>query len=510
VNAVTTERSIQSWLWPTFWITLALKLALAVFIPFSGDEAYFLIWGLNPDFGFYDHPPMVGWLLWLMSQLSLAEWVLRLPVVVFSSFIGYGLYRLLRDWDAEKAAWAAVLFWLSPINLLGVLITTDASLLLFSFLAVWFLIRAQESGATRWFVWAGVMFGFACLSKYFAALLGIAILTYWAFTPQARQQSRGYVLFCLAALPAIALNLYWNYGHCWANIMFNLINRHANAALAWHKPLLYGAMLLYLMTPLAVWQLLQQRARAAALLQDARFRFLAWVFVLPLLIFTLLSAAKTIGLHWVLSFFPFFFALLVWWLDVERLHRLRRFFVGYAALHAVVFAVVLALPFSAWQHTKLARGVLVMQQPQALLEELAPYRSRYVLATEGYSFAALLSYHDRQNVMVFGPGTSHARHDDIITDFRQLQGKNILVLLKKPPVFAQYGPYFHSIEFAEIKVQGVPFYLVLGSGFDYEAYREGVLRVVKEQYYAIPNFLPQGGCFFCERYFPQQRCQRKP
>ena len=84
-----------------------------------------------------------------------------------------------------------------------------------------------------------------------------------------------------------------------------------------------------------------------------------------------------------------------------------------------------------------------------------------------------------------------------------------MILLKNPPVFDQYGPYFRSIEFSEINLYFAKYYLVLGSGFNYTAYREGVLRRVKQQYYAIPNYLPMGGCYFCERYFPQESCRPK-
>ena len=48
----------------------------------TGDEAYFVLWGRHPDLGFYDHPPMVGWLLALILRWSDAEWALRLPVTL--------------------------------------------------------------------------------------------------------------------------------------------------------------------------------------------------------------------------------------------------------------------------------------------------------------------------------------------------------------------------------------------------------------------------------------------
>jgi hypothetical protein len=32
---------------------------------------------------------------------------------------------------------------------------------------------------------------------------------------------------------------------------------------------------------------------------------------------------------------------------------------------------------------------------------------------------------------------------------------------------------------------------------------------VRERYYAIPRYLPQGPCYFCERYFPGMVCRRQ-
>ena len=57
--------------------TLALKLILSVWFPVTGDEAYFTLWGKFPDYGFYDHPPMLGW--WLTAQLWFGDalWWLR-------------------------------------------------------------------------------------------------------------------------------------------------------------------------------------------------------------------------------------------------------------------------------------------------------------------------------------------------------------------------------------------------------------------------------------------------
>ena len=226
-------------------------------------------------------------------------------------------------------------------------------------------------------------------------------------------------------------------------------------------------------------------------------------------VFALLSFVKVIGLHWLLSFYPFVFAMLAYWLSRDQLGRLLRFMRYYAGAHLVLFAVILLMPMAAWQATPYARGAVLMFKTAEFLEQVEPYRDRFLLASEGYSMAAILSYAARTNVLVFGEASSHARHDDIVTDFRELNGKNILVLLKQTPVFDRYGPYFKSIEFSEVTLHGAKFYLVLGRGFDYPAYREQVLRRVKDKYYAVPAYFPMGNCYFCERYFPNEICRMK-
>ena len=53
---------------------------------------------------------------------------------------------------------------------------------------------------------------------------------------------------------------------------------------------------------------------------------------------------------------------------------------------------------------------------------------------------------------------------------------------------------------------GVPFYAVEGTGFNYEAYRRGVLGEIFKRFYNIPKALPMTGCPFCERYCGAVRC----
>ena len=63
-------------------VVFLIRLFMSAWLPMTGDEAYFIVWGKNLDYGYYDHTPMVGWLLSLFLTVSDAAWWLRLPSVL--------------------------------------------------------------------------------------------------------------------------------------------------------------------------------------------------------------------------------------------------------------------------------------------------------------------------------------------------------------------------------------------------------------------------------------------
>lgn len=485
-------------------VLLVLKLGLAAIAPMSGDEAYFLLWGRQPDWGFYDHPPMVGWLLWPMLRISGAEWVLRLPAVLSPILVSLAMVWVMRPMDEARAWLAGLLFLWQPLSALDVLVTTDTPLLLFSFLSLAFLWRGERTGRWRDYVLAGIFLGLALSSKYFAALLAAAYVVYGAAFSRRRSAM---LLVFVAAAPFVALHLWWNAGHCWANVMFNFFNRHGDAGFRPSRPLLYVASLFYWMTPWLAWEAWRHRQALVATARAFPGRLLAVAFTLPMLVFALLSLVKTIGLHWPMSFYPFFFMLVALALPAERAFAALRLTAGFTALHLLAIAVFAALPLAMFKGWSKYDGMVFMLRPAAVLAALEPY-SDHVWATDGYSSAALAAYAAKRPVVVFGEGSGHARHDDILTDFRKLDGRDFAILLKHEPEFARFAPYFQALRFMSFEVEGARYWLVLGHRFDFQRYREVVLRRVKEEYYAVPGWLPMTGCYFCERYFPGEACRR--
>jgi len=167
------------------------------------------------------------------------------------------------------------------------------------------------------------------------------------------------ILFASAA-PFVLLNVYWNYTHCWANIMFNVFNRNKKEEFSVAKVILYLACQAYLLTPAVVYyavkdlKVLKERfIEAKARLNDTGFALFAFVFCVPLILFALLSVKKVVGLHWALSFYPFMYLLAFFVFSEEQLVKIIKFTAFFTGIHLFVIGAVLSVPVNISNHTKI-------------------------------------------------------------------------------------------------------------------------------------------------------------
>ena len=498
--------SLPRWLLIAGLGSLLLRGWLSVALPITGDEAYFYWWGVYRDWGYYDHPPMVGWLIGAMrATLGDTLWAIRLPVLLLPAAIGGLLWWALAAVDRTRAAWAVLLFWLAPINWLNVLITTDTPLIFWSVASACCLLIAERrprlDGRT-WGLYAlsGLLLGAAFLSKYFSVVLGFAYFVHFALFR--RERFAAFAVLLLCALPGPAINIAWNIEHCWSNIMFNLINRNAGEVFTWKKPATYLAMMVYLVSPVAAWLSWQHRTELGAAFRVQRL--LGCLVVVPLLFFALLSTKKVIGLHWVMSFYPFGFAFIAFGLPA---HRLRACAIGLAVLtglHVLAVVGVAMTPLERWQSISLYKSIVRTVKTAEMLQQVdAP---GVVLMANAYTPASTYGYALRRYVPVFGVGKFHARQDDLLVDYSVYQGQTIRIIRTERPKLDEYRPYFESVVLLTYVQSGLTFYAVEGKGFSYEAYRAGPLTDVLNRYYRIPEWLPLTACPYCERVCGKARC----
>ena len=494
--------------------SLLLRVAVAASFPITGDEAFFYAWSVPLSWGSTDHPPMVAWwmaaLEWLLGKSTFA---IRLPATLLPLAVGAAMWWGLTanttgtagPQQRERAAWAVALYWLTPFSALNIMVTTDTPLVLWSALSIAALLRAEarpalDAKAYGLYAASGLLWSLGFLSKYFAVVLALAYVIYFVGFRRARWP--GLALLVLCALPGPLVNLAYNWAHCWTNIMFNVYNRNAGEAFSLRKPGLYVLTIAYLATPAVLWWAAKHWREGLATLR--KHRLLACVVLVPLGFFGLLSFLKLVGLHWVLSFYPFAFALLALALPQRALKPVAWGMLAFVLVHALAIAGLYSTNLGTWKNFSRYPNIVRSWRTAQMLQQVqAP---GVVLMANAWTPASIYAYTRGQYMPSFGVGDSHARQDDLIVDFAQYQGQTIRIIRTDVPLMSDYTPYFASTALLRFEQDGASFYAVEGKGFDYPAYKAGVLAEINRRYYRIPSWLPTGECAFCERLCGANRC----
>lgn len=340
-----------------FGLMAAATAWLCLVLPVFAQEAYYWTYAQHPALSYYDHPPMVAWLIWLGSAVfgdgamgvRFGSWICG----VGTTWSGWQLLRHFGVDERGQSLWSLCSIG-SPILLMPhVLTNPDAPLVCFWMLTVLAIWRARDGGL-GWWVLAGVSAGLALLSKYTAAFLAIGGLAMLVLDRPLRAQLRrpgpylGVLLAAITFLPVVI----WNVGNDFESFRFQTADRFARGHLSGRWPLelvssqfgLLHPVLAVLLVGSSGW-LLRRAWR-----DDARLRLLL-AFGLPLPLYMLTQSMWIqIKLNWLApAYVPLLLGVLVWWresgIEVRR-PRLLRWCIG--SLVAIVAAVPLAPLVRIW------------------------------------------------------------------------------------------------------------------------------------------------------------------
>ena len=205
-----------------------LRLGLAAVVPLFPDEAYYWVWSARPAGGYYDHPPVIAFLIglggWTGTPLGirfgpvLAGFVLTLATAAIARRIG-----------GDRAALrVAVIMSCVPVIATGLILASpDAPLLAAAAIGLYAVVRAIEHppgarAALWWWVIAGVALGIALCSKYTAFVLAGGVFLGLLSSRDLRQYLRtpGPWVAILVALVVFLPVVAWNAEHSWASFHF--------------------------------------------------------------------------------------------------------------------------------------------------------------------------------------------------------------------------------------------------------------------------------------------------
>jgi len=194
------------------------------YLPLHGDEAYYWMWSRHLQSGYYDHPPMIAYFIFLTNFISESEWGIRLVNVFSMSISALYIFKLSHEMFGEKVALNALIIFSSVILVhAGYILTTpDSPLILFWTLSLYYAYRAIFYGATKDYLLTGVMLGLMMLSKYSAILFVFMLLIFIVLKRRDIFLNRNFYFAVLVASIVVSPMLWWNYQNEWISFAFQL------------------------------------------------------------------------------------------------------------------------------------------------------------------------------------------------------------------------------------------------------------------------------------------------
>ncbi len=287
----------------------ALRLIYGAQVELMPEETYYWNYSRHLDIGYLDHPPMVGWLIWLgTAAFGDTEFGVRVGAMGCGAISSLFAYRLTRNLFGEPSALVAVVLLqtLPFFFLAGMIMTPDAPLTAAWIAAVYFLERALIAERANAWWGVGLCLGLGMLSKYTIGLLGLAAFLFMLFDARARQWLRRWQPYGAAVLALAVFSpvIVWNARHEWASFAFQTSRRLAERPrFALHKLIASAVLLLTPTGVAAAAVLLGGRAPRVAGQDEPVDRRRAWRFIqlailVPLAVFTAFSLRHEVKLDW--------------------------------------------------------------------------------------------------------------------------------------------------------------------------------------------------------------------
>lgn len=317
--------------WRPIWIS-SLLLTLWVLIPAGlegsqiNDSLEQLIWGQSLEWGYWKHPPLTSWLVWLVT------WVVPKPYL--STYLLGLICTLVTLWCTWRIG--ALLFDQATGDLTAVMMTLhfgftrraavfnhNTVLICMVALCVWCLLLALRHQQLRWWLMLGAFSGAALLTKYQAGIPMVGIFCVLLVSGQLTKHWRQLLLAALVATLVVLPHLYWMYQHHFETIGYAMSyagDELAGDSVSTHLYKFLGGQIRFALFPLifmfaAMWSVRGTADVAWKMTREQR-DWLVGLVAVPLLIFVLLAVWGGVRLqtYWGLQTSQFVPLLLAVWL----------------------------------------------------------------------------------------------------------------------------------------------------------------------------------------------------
>jgi hypothetical protein len=316
-----------------FWVfgfVLIVNFVQSLFSPLLNDEPYYWLYAQYPSWGYFDHPPMIAFLIKIGSSIFNNEIGVRLLSSIIGSLTFCLIYKIIEG-EAEKPVnfKQVSLLLLSSIflNLYSFLAIPDTPMLFFAVLFLYTYRRYLNADSFLNAAILGIVTSLLLYSKYHGILLvGFTVLS----NRQLVFKRSCFIFFVIAVLLYIP-HVYWEAQNGYPTIIFQFFER-ANAFDIQH-------VLSYLGEQAAVTGPVILLMFSVLYKPKNQFQKTLKYNVIGVFLFFLFSSLKEmVNVHWTAIAFPAMLCLA--YLYIETIKINKKFIYG-----ALIFNLILVILF---------------------------------------------------------------------------------------------------------------------------------------------------------------------
>lgn len=445
-------------------VVIMTRLALVFTMGMMPQDAYYYLYSEYLSLSYFDHPPMVAWMLKVFSLVTGKTVVgVKLTDFIVTGVTVFVFYKLAKHFFEGFLLERSVYLILSTmmVSILSLVTTPDVPLMLFWALSVLFFYRSVEHNLLKDWLLAGLMSGLAFDSKYTALMLWVGIAGFLITSPGKRQLLKSYkpylavLVFVLAISPVII----WNMGHDWMSIRFQSSDRMNDMSI-WNIQLknFFGNIgtQIFVLLPVAYFFVLLSVYKVARYYFNPRFqldekKWFLWWFCAPLILgFMSLSIIYWVKLNWTMPAYITGIILSVYFIPLKWV---RIQIIVSLIFHFAFLIQVFYYPFPIrsddtwWGWEQLSVQVEDLQEV---------YPDVFIFSNDGYKTSAQLTFHLDQKIYSGNViGKDGLQFSIIDPDLSHLTGKDALYIDSEKR-FDGIGPsdkpvtvlqtYFESVE----------------------------------------------------------------
>lgn len=201
-----------------------INLGQALFTEINADEAYYVLYGENLAWGYFDHPPLVGLLTFLGSKLFTGNLAPRFFTVLLQPIALWIVWKLINQQKADKNK--VLLFFIIAASMVmfsayGFITTPDVPLLFFTALFLYTYKKFLEKQSLVNALFIAVCMAGLVYSKYQGVMLiGLVVLSNLKLL-----KSGWFWMAGLLALGIAAPHFWWQYSNQFPSFRYHLVDR---------------------------------------------------------------------------------------------------------------------------------------------------------------------------------------------------------------------------------------------------------------------------------------------